>query len=610
MQRRLIEVLLIILFLGVVSALTLQGVRQIERETRRTSGESLQTVLHAVEEALHLWAGNRITDAQTIASHPAVVTLTQEFLRLPRQREALLASDTLYYAREVIEGPVRSRGYVGFLLIDPDYNTLASMRDGDIGARSAIGRQQTDSLARVFAGESIVIPVVAPDPSRGPGMAGNAALIPMLYVATPVTSDNNEILAALALQLDPARGFSSVTGLGRIGLSGETYALDVNGFLLSESRFNAQLREIGVIQGASDSGFAIRIADPGRNLLETLQSPPMTAGELPLTIMAQSATSGLSGQNTKGYRDYRGVTVFGAWLWSRELGLGLTTEIDEEEALQPYVFARNVVVAGTAVTIVFSLLLAMYLVFVRSKAMADLTAAGLVLESRVSERTDDLLRINENLQQQIADRVRAEEHLKLAQEKLEETNRQLAETAVKDGLTGIANRRAFDDHLQSEWNRCLRTGDPISLILFDIDFFKAYNDTYGHVAGDTCLKRVGELLSTGAYAGRPGDLHARYGGEEFALVLSGTGQEVAAKIGERIRSNMAALQIGHENTEVAGVSVVTASFGVASMLPRTDVGPEGLIEAADSSLYAAKSQGRNRVNINFNNEINILNEET
>jgi len=349
MQRRLIEILLIILFLGVVSALTLQGVRQIERETRRTSGESLQTVLHTVEEALHLWAGNRITDAQTIASHPAVVTLTQEFLRLPRQREALLASDSLYYAREVIDGPVRSRGYVGFLLIDPDSNTLAATRDGDIGARSVIAKQQADGLARVFAGESVVIPVVVPAPSHAAGMTGNAALVPSLYVAAPITGDDNEVLAALAIELDPARGFSSVTGLGRLGLSGETYALDAKGFLLSESRFNAQLREIGVIGDTLDSGFAIRIADPGRNLLETSQPLPVAAAELPLTVMAQSATSGLSGRNTEGYRDYRGVTVFGAWLWSRELGLGLTTEIDEEEALQPYVFARNVVVLSIGI---------------------------------------------------------------------------------------------------------------------------------------------------------------------------------------------------------------------------------------------------------------------
>jgi diguanylate cyclase (GGDEF)-like protein len=221
----------------------------------------------------------------------------------------------------------------------------------------------------------------------------------------------------------------------------------------------------------------------------------------------------------------------------------------------------------------------------------------------VNERTDDLMRINESLEEQIAERVRAEEYLKLAQEKLTETNRQLAETAVKDGLTGIANRRAFDSHLQSEWNRCLRSGAPLSMILFDIDFFKPYNDTYGHVAGDSCLREIGELLSGGAYASRPGDLLARYGGEEFALVLSGTDEDVATGIAERIRSNVAALEIDHATTEVEGQSVVTASFGVACIRPRPVVAPEALIEAADSSLYAAKSQGRNRVVANKNNEL-------
>jgi diguanylate cyclase (GGDEF)-like protein len=427
-----------------------------------------------------------------------------------------------------------------------------------------------------------------------------------MYVVTPISSAAGKVIAALAIQLDPVGDFSSVTRLGRIGVSGETYAFDADGFLLSESRFDDQLREIGMIQGAQQSVLAIRLVDPGWNMIEGRQPPALPPGERPLTVMAQSATNGEQGRNTDGYRDYRGVTVFGAWLWSRDLGLGLTTEIDAQEALQPYAFARNVVVTGTAVATVFSLLLVMYLVFVRSQAVADLTAAGLVLETRVSERTDDLMRINKSLEEQIVERVRAEEHLKLAQEKLRESNRQLAETAVKDGLTGIANRRAFDNHLQSEWNRCLRTGDPISLILFDIDFFKAYNDTYGHLAGDSCLKRVAELLSRGSYAARPGDLLARYGGEEFALVLSGTGEEVAADIGERIRSNIAAMNIGHEKTEVEGLSIVTASFGVASVLPRAGVAPEGLIEAADSGLYAAKSQGRNRLIINSDKENIIL----
>ena len=364
--------------------------------------------------------------------------------------------------------------------------------------------------------------------------------------------------------------------------------------MLSESRFNVQHRELGLIQDEQQSVLSIRVVDPGGNMT-TGFVPKLPIEERPLTVMAQHAVAGEQGRNTDGYRDYRGVTVFGAWLWMRELGIGLTTEIDADEALQPYFFARNVVFASVAFAAVLSLLLAVYLMFVRSKAVADLKTAGLVLESRVSERTNDLFKINESLQEQIVERVRAEENLKHAQERLNETNQQLAEIAVKDGLTGIGNRRAFDDHLQSEWNRCQRTGNPVSLIIFDVDYFKLYNDTYGHPAGDACLKRIADILLTGMYARRPGDLLARYGGEEFAIVLSGSGAETAAKIGERVRADVASMNIMHQKTKVEGPAVVTISIGVATMVPQIGDKRKSLIEASDKALYSAKSKGRNCV---------------
>lgn len=181
------------------------------------------------------------------------------------------------------------------------------------------------------------------------------------------------------------------------------------------------------------------------------------------------------------------------------------------------------------------------------------------------------------------------------EEKLKETNQQLTEMAVMDGLTGVGNRRAFDDHLQSEWGRCQRSGDPVSLIIFDIDFFKIYNDTYGHLAGDTCLKRIADVLLTSSYMRRPGDLLARYGGEEFVVVLSGSGEEAASKIGERIRSDVATMKIPHEKTKAEGLDTVTVSIGVAGMVPQRGETPKSLIKAADEALYSAKFKGRNCV---------------
>ncbi len=176
---------------------------------------------------------------------------------------------------------------------------------------------------------------------------------------------------------------------------------------------------------------------------------------------------------------------------------------------------------------------------------------------------------------------------------LEEANQKLERLSFLDGLTNIANRRRFDEFLEREWRRGLRDGTPISVIMTDIDFFKAYNDTYGHEAGDEILKMVAGALS--ATLNRPADLVARYGGEEFVVVLPGTDSGGAALLAERLRGGVESLQIAHAGSRV-GVHV-TISLGVATMVPQRGVSPDVLVAAADQALYQAKHEGRNRVRV-------------
>jgi len=188
------------------------------------------------------------------------------------------------------------------------------------------------------------------------------------------------------------------------------------------------------------------------------------------------------------------------------------------------------------------------------------------------------------------------EHFVITHQDITERKRaelRVQELAVLDAVTGIANRRRFDDELQSEWRRARRSGQPVSLALFDIDFFKLYNDTYGHIAGDECLKRVGEAMVN--VCRRPGDLAARYGGEEFAIILGDTEHEVARDLAEGIRASIQALDIPHERAIPAGC--ITVSVGVATARPDGDAHavPFRLIEAADRALYEAKASGRNCV---------------
>ncbi|HAX78688.1 MAG TPA: diguanylate cyclase [Cyanobacteria bacterium UBA11372] len=178
---------------------------------------------------------------------------------------------------------------------------------------------------------------------------------------------------------------------------------------------------------------------------------------------------------------------------------------------------------------------------------------------------------------------------KKAETALKKANQELERLAALDGLTSVANRRQFDKILQQEWYRLKREQLPLSLIMCDVDYFKRYNDRYGHLEGDNCLKQVASAIASASR--RPADLVARYGGEEFAVILPNTSAEGALKVAELIRKQVQQLKIPHV---LSGASqYVSLSLGVSTIVPNADSSPLELIEIADLALYAAKQQGRN-----------------
>ncbi|MFM2061549.1 MAG: hypothetical protein RLZZ507_1219 [Cyanobacteriota bacterium] len=172
--------------------------------------------------------------------------------------------------------------------------------------------------------------------------------------------------------------------------------------------------------------------------------------------------------------------------------------------------------------------------------------------------------------------------------KQSELYQQVQRQATVDGLTQIPNRRRFDEYFQQVWQQMEAIQAPLSIILCDIDFFKFYNDTYGHPAGDDCLRQVAAAINKAG--NRPGDLVARYGGEEFVIVLPNTSALGAVQVAERIRAEVKALEISHEKSLVS--QYVTLSLGVASLIPAANSSPAALIASADDALYQAKAQGR------------------
>lgn len=181
--------------------------------------------------------------------------------------------------------------------------------------------------------------------------------------------------------------------------------------------------------------------------------------------------------------------------------------------------------------------------------------------------------------------------LRESQEQLVVANRELQLLSNSDGLTGLANRRYFNELMDTEWKRAVRAREPLAVVMIDVDDFKRYNDTYGHLAGDEVLKTVGKTMRAGAE--RPADLAARFGGEEFILVLPNTEFDGAIYIAERLRKALDQLAIEHSAASCG--AHVTVSVGVACTVPLQADTPGRLIGAADAALYDAKRTGRNRV---------------
>ncbi len=212
---------------------------------------------------------------------------------------------------------------------------------------------------------------------------------------------------------------------------------------------------------------------------------------------------------------------------------------------------------------------------------------------KLPDKSELIARIRYHSQAYINQKQKEEAFLALqeSQKKLHEANLALEKLSSLDGLTNIANRRKFDYTLQKEWNRAKRNYCPISLIMLDIDYFKLYNDTYGHQGGDETLNIVASILQ--GMEKRPGDLAARYGGEEFAVILPETDQIGVAEVAKAIIDKIRAKKIRHESSKIC--DILTVSIGTATMIPPRTNPPDILVSSADKALYQAKNNGRNQI---------------
>jgi PAS domain S-box-containing protein len=323
-----IPLLLAIVLLGMGTYLVQ---KQIEKSSREEIGNSLETVLNTTHQALTSWRKSHETEAKLWADDPELQSIAHELLDLEFDREVLINVSAQHSLRQLLRPVLSIKKYAGFFIIDRDNLNRSSSRDANIGITNLLVTQPR-LLERVWNGETATsIPMSSDVPLPGHEDRTPQGL-PTMFVAAPIRNLFGEVDAILTFRIDPEDDFTHILQRGRIGDSGETYAFNQDGLMLSDSRFISQLQQIGLLDSKQHhSDLNISIQNPGVDLTLT-ERPTIATGKQSLTLMAQSAITNSSGHNVSGYRDYRGVPVVGAWLWDDEWNLGIATEIDIDEA--------------------------------------------------------------------------------------------------------------------------------------------------------------------------------------------------------------------------------------------------------------------------------------
>ncbi len=388
-QKLSLVIMSVISFIALVILIAWVALGMVQEKIRQDTGDSLQTVLQTTQESLTLWAENKKFHLSQLAAAPRIVSLVEQLLQTPRDKDALLKSQGLTELRTFFRSNKDRFGKAGFFVIAPDFINIASMRDSNMGARNLIANQTLDLLNRAFRGEAVMIPPIWSDVVLNSSSGAYSSVPPTMFFAAAIKNNEGQIIAVLTQRVDPFNDFTRMMKLGRIGKSGETYAFGKYGRLLSESRFDDDLRKIGLIRADQKAILSITIRDPGGNMVKGF-TPAVPRYQHPLTLMAEQATNGKSGFNVEGYRDYRGVPVYGAWLWDRNLDFGMTTEIDVADALSSYYTARNVIITVLVITVLLAIGSLTFAVLIDERANRALRRSHDELEHRVQDRTAEL----------------------------------------------------------------------------------------------------------------------------------------------------------------------------------------------------------------------------
>gem|GEM_PF-2430032 len=349
----------------------------------------LKTVLKTTTDRLHLWLETEMLNLDHIAESYELNSIVEALLKVPPVANDLRDSPAQKLARRFFLKTHKNFKQGNLTIINENRINLSSGRDEVLGHENLIASQRPDLLTRVFQGETRFVPHIEIASLSGLSGQKEQQTKPAMSVISPIRNQQNNIIGALIATLDPGSSFSQVFHFGQFGMSGESYAFDRAGRLFSESRFNDHLRKIHLIKPGQQSSLNIEIRDPGGNMVTGFRSS-IPRKDQPLTRMAGSAIEGNAGEDMEGYRDYRGVLVVGVWRWDHTFDIGMTTEIDWDEALGAYRLMRFTVLIVLSLSLILAFGGTTFTLFLSERASTILRQSRDDLERLVKERTFEL----------------------------------------------------------------------------------------------------------------------------------------------------------------------------------------------------------------------------
>jgi diguanylate cyclase (GGDEF)-like protein/PAS domain S-box-containing protein len=343
--------------------------KNIEANTRIELRNYLTAELYSTHQSIKYWLQEHQAATNVWANTKEVRNAALELLASKPDKETLVNAPAQMLLRTWLRPVHVGKGYHGYFIISPELLNLASSRDANIGTKNLLSAQ-SKFFQRILSGQTAVS---SPELSDVPLPDKQGILrpkLPTMFVGAPIFDNNGAVIAVFTFRLSYSSIFTNLLQHAHIGKTGETYAIDRHGRLLSESRFEEQLRDIGLLSPGQSSILNIRVTDPGLDLTR-VENSPLPGAQQSLTRMAGSATAGQAGVDLDGYRDYRGVAVVGTWLWDPDLDFGFASELDVSEAYKTFSSARNTIITLTMFAILLSILLAsLYYIYRQRKLMA------------------------------------------------------------------------------------------------------------------------------------------------------------------------------------------------------------------------------------------------